>query len=588
MVGNKHPKLQPKTPVPSDIEVSQDIVNEVGLLPIEDVAQEAGLLPDEVIPWGIAKAKVHLKSTLDRLSDQTDGNYIVCTGINPTPLGEGKSTTTIGLAQALGAVLGKKSFACIRQPSQGPTFGIKGGAAGGGYAQVVPMEEFNLHLTGDIHAITAANNLLAAAIDTRMFHEDSQSDEALYKRLCLATGKPFNGIMKRRLVKLGIDPNKSPEELTPEERSKFARLDFDKSTITWQRVLDTCDRHLRGVKVGAGAKETIQPRGTVKGETPREQHHRDTGFDITVASEIMAVLALAKDLPDLREKLGSMVVGYSKSGEPITADDLGCGGALTVLMKDALLPTLMQTVERTPVLVHAGPFANIAIGNSSIVADKLALKLAGEDGYVVTEAGFGADIGMEKFFNIKCRESGLKPKCAVIVATVRALKMHGGGPPVSAGKPLAKEYTEENIPLVVEGCANLCKHIENAKKFGVQVVVAINQFKSDTAAEMEAIRKASMEAGAYDAVVSNHWAEGGKGAEALGRAVIAACSASKSEDFKYLYDLELPIREKVEIISKEIYGADGVDFSEVAEQQMAQYESSGFGNLPSKYHMDFG
>lgn len=579
MDGN-YPKLQPKTPVPSDIEVSQDIVNEVGLLPIEDVAREAGLLPDEVIPWGIAKAKVHLKKTLDRLSDQPDGNYIVCTGINPTPLGEGKSTTTIGLAQALGAILKKKSFACIRQPSQGPTFGIKGGAAGGGYAQVVPMEEFNLHLTGDIHAITAANNLLAAAIDTRMFHEDSQSDEALYKRLCLANGKPFNAIMKRRLTKLGIDTNKSPEELTPEERSKFARLDFDKSTITWQRVLDVCDRHLRGITVGCGSNETIQPRGTIKGETPREQHRRETGFDITVASEIMAVLALAKDLPDLREKLGSMVVGYSKSGEPITADDLGCGGALTVLMKDALLPTMMQTVERTPVLVHAGPFANIAIGNSSIVADRLALKLAGEDGYVVTEAGFGADIGMEKFFNIKCRESGLKPTCAVIVATVRALKMHGGGPPVSAGKPLAKEYTEENISLVVKGCANLCKHIENAKKFGVQVVVAINQFKSDTAAEMEAIRKASMDAGAYDAVVSNHWAEGGKGAEALGRAVIAACEAGKSEEFRYLYDLELPIRTKIEIISKEIYGADGVDFSELAAQQMAQYESSGFGNLP--------
>lgn len=395
MVGNNHPKLQPKTPVPSDIEVSQEIVREVGLLPIEDVSREAGLLPEEVIPWGIAKAKVHLKTTLDRLSGQPDGNYIVCTGINPTPLGEGKSTTTIGLAQALGAILQKKSFACIRQPSQGPTFGIKGGAAGGGYAQVIPMEEFNLHLTGDIHAITAANNLLAAAIDTRMFHEDSQSDDALYKRLCLANGKPFSPIMKKRLVKLGIDPSKSPEELTPEERSKFARLDFDKSTITWQRVLDTCDRHLRGVTIGCGANEKIQPRGTVKGETPREQHCRQTGFDITVASEIMAVLALAKDLPDLREKLGSMVVGYSNSGEPITADDLGCGGALTVLMKDALLPTLMQTVERTPVLVHAGPFANIAIGNSSIVADKLALKLVGEDGYVVTEAGFGADIGSE-------------------------------------------------------------------------------------------------------------------------------------------------------------------------------------------------
>jgi len=578
--ANGHPKLQPKTPVPSDIDISQDIVREVGLLPIETVASEAGLLPTEVIPWGIAKAKVQLNSTLQRLSDVPDGNYIVCTGINPTPLGEGKSTTTIGLAQALGAILDKKCFACIRQPSQGPTFGIKGGAAGGGYAQVVPMEEFNLHLTGDIHAITAANNLLAAAIDTRMFHEDSQSDEALYKRLCLANGKPFSPIMKRRLVKLGIDPEKSPEDLTPEERSKFARLDFDKSTITWQRVLDVCDRHLRKVTVGVGAKETIQPRGTVKGETPREQHSRDTGFDITVASEIMAVLALAKDLPDLREKLGAMVVGYSKAGEPITADDLGCGGALTVLMKDALLPTLMQTVERTPVLVHAGPFANIAIGNSSIVADRLALKLVGDGGYVVTEAGFGADIGMEKFFNIKCRKSGLKPKCAVIVATVRALKMHGGGPPVSAGKPLAKEYTEENIPLVTAGCGNLVKHIENARKFGVEVVVAINQFKSDTAAEMEVIRTASLAAGAFDAVVSNHWAEGGKGAEALGQAVVKACDANQAENFKYLYDLELPIREKVEIISKEIYGADGVDFSELAEQQMAQYESSGFGNLP--------
>jgi formyltetrahydrofolate synthetase len=395
-----HPKLQPKFPVPSDIEVSQDIVASPGLLPIADVAKEIGLQPDEVIPWGIAKAKIQLKSTLSRLDSSPDGNYIVCTGINPTPLGEGKSTTTIGLAQALGAVLGKKCVACIRQPSQGPTFGIKGGAAGGGYAQVVPMEEFNLHLTGDIHAITAANNLLAAAIDTRIFHEDSQSDEALYKRLCLATKKPFNAIMKKRLVKLGIDPNKSPEDLTPEERSKFARLDFDKSTITWQRVMDTCDRHLRKVTVGKGPNETIQPRGTVKGETPREQHSRETGFDITVASEIMAVLALAKDLPDLREKLGNMVVGYSKAGEPITADDLGCGGALTVLMKDALLPTLMQTVERTPVLVHAGPFANIAIGNSSIVADRLALKLVGEDGFVVTEAGFGADIGMESEYYV--------------------------------------------------------------------------------------------------------------------------------------------------------------------------------------------
>ncbi len=592
--GGHHPALKPKTPVPSDIQISQDVVREVGLLSIEQVASEAGILPDEFIPWGIAKAKVRLTPTLRRLSEtSSDGYYIVCTGINPTPLGEGKSTTTIGLAQALGAMLGKKCFACIRQPSQGPTFGIKGGAAGGGYAQVVPMEEFNLHLTGDIHAITAANNLLAAAIDTRMFHEDSQSDEALYKRLVRLSddegggGKDskacFTPIMKKRLVKLGIDPNKSPEKLTFEERSRFARLDFDKSTITWQRVLDTCDRHLRKITIGMGANETIQRRGTIKGVDPREQHCRETGFDITVASEIMAVLSLAKDLPDLRNKLGNMVVGYSKSGGmPITADDLGCGGALTVLMKDALLPTLMQTVERTPVLVHAGPFANIAIGNSSIVADKLALKLVGKDGFVITEAGFGADIGMEKFFNIKCRESGLKPNCAVIVATVRALKMHGGGPPVSAGRPLGKEYIEENIPLVSAGCCNLVKHIQNAKKFGVEVVVAINQFKTDTDAEMDAVRNASLAAGAFDAVVSNHWAEGGKGAEALARAVVSACEASNVENFQFLYDLDLPIRTKVETISKEIYGADGVDFSELAERQMDQYERSGFGNLPSE------
>ena len=331
------------------------------------------------------------------------------------------------------------------------------------------MEEFNLHLTGDIHAVTAANNLLAAAIDTRLFHEDSQSDDALFRRLCPA-GKGFTAIMKRRLTKLGIDPSKKPDELTVEEMSAFARLDFDKKTITWQRVMDTCDRHLRGITVGVGPKERVKPRGTEKG-TPKIQHSRETGFDITVASEVMTVLALSKDLSDMREKLGSMVVAYSNAKVPITADDMGCGGALAVLMKDALMPTLMQTVERTPVLVHAGPFANIATGNSSIIADEIALKLVGKDGYVVTEAGFGADIGMEKFFNIKCRASGLKPKCAVIVATIRALKMHGGGPSVTAGKPLAVEYVEENTDLVIKGVCNLVKHIENAKKFGVNVVV---------------------------------------------------------------------------------------------------------------------
>jgi formate--tetrahydrofolate ligase len=533
------------------------------------------LSDDEVIPWGIAKAKVTL-SARDRRKDQPDGNYVVVTGINPTPLGEGKSTTTIGLAQALGAILGKKTIACIRQPSQGPTFGIKGGAAGGGYAQVVPMEEFNLHLTGDIHAVTAANNLLAAAIDTRMFHEASQTDEALFRRLC-PDGKGFAPIMKRRLTKLGIDPEKKPSDLTPEEASAFARLDIDPDAITWQRVLDTCDRHLRRVTVGQGAGEKVKSK---EKEGERVQHDRQTGFDITVASEIMAVLALAKDLSDMREKLGAMVIGYSKKGSPVTADDLGCGGALTVLMKDAIMPTLMQSAERTPVFVHAGPFANIATGNSSVVADEIALKLVGEDGFCVTEAGFGADIGMEKFFNIKCRYSGLKPKAAVIVATVRALKMHGGGPPVSAGKPLQKEYTEENIELLEKGCVNLQKHIENAKKFGVNVVVAVNKFKTDTDAEIEVVKKAAIDVGAFDAVLSNHWAEGGAGAAKLAEAVVEACKANDEKSFRFLYDVNLTIKEKIDTISREIYGADGVDYSEVADKQIKQYEKAGFGSLP--------
>mmetsp|Transcript_17830 Transcript_17830/g.27727 ORF Transcript_17830/g.27727 Transcript_17830/m.27727 type:complete len:652 (-) Transcript_17830:117-2072(-) len=567
-----YPKLEPRTPVPSDIEVSQDIVK-LGLLPMKTLAENnLGLEEDEYLPWGVHKAKVKL-SVRDRLKDKPDGNYIVVTGINPTPLGEGKSTTTIGLAQALGASLGRKSLACIRQPSQGPTFGIKGGAAGGGYAQVVPMEEFNLHLTGDIHAVTAANNLLAAAVESRMFHEKSQSDENLFKRLC-PPGKGFSPVMKKRLEKLGIDPTKNPEELTSDEKSAFARLDIDPDTLTWQRVLDTCDRHLRKVEVGLGKSETTKAS---PGSTEREQHNRTTGFDITVASEVMAVLALTTSLTDMREKLGKMVVGYSKKGEPISADDLGCGGALTVLMKDAIMPTLMQTVEKTPVLVHAGPFANIATGNSSIVADQIALKLAD---YVVTEAGFGADIGMEKFMNIKCRESGLKPKCAVIVATVRALKMHGGGGAVSAGKPLPPEYKEENIELVKKGCCNLVKHIENALKFKVKVVVAINKFSTDTDAEINAVAEICKAAGAFDAVLANHWAEGGEGAKNLAIAVEKACAEANVDDFKFLYDVNCSIKDKIMAISKEIYGAKGVEYTELAEKQIEQYNTSGFSNLP--------
>lgn len=553
-----------RTPVPSDIEISQAIQP----APIADIASALGLEQDEFLPYGSNKAKVSL-SVRDRLAGNNDGNYVVVTGINPTPLGEGKSTTTIGLAQALGAHLGRKTIACIRQPSQGPTFGIKGGAAGGGYAQVVPMEEFNLHLTGDIHAIGAANNLLAAAIDTRMFHESQQSDKSLFNRLCPADkdgNRKFANVMLRRLKKLGIDKT-DPNELTEEEKARFVRLDIDASTVTWQRVLDVCDRFLRGVRIGVAKTEKFE---------------RDTGFDITVASEIMAVLALTTSLKDMREKLGALVIGLNKRGEPVTADDLGVGGALTVLMKDAIMPTLMQTVEETPVFVHAGPFANIAHGNSSIVADQIALKLTGEDGFCITEAGFGADIGMEKFFNIKCRYSGLTPQCAVIVATVRALKMHGGGPEVSAGSALDPVYKEENLDLVRAGTANLLHHVRNIRKYGVNPVVAINQFATDTPAELELVRSLCVEAGAFAACVANHWALGGAGATDLGNAVIAACEASRSagSPFRCLYPLDFSLKLKIETVCKEMYGASGVEYTELAESRLAAYTTAGYANLP--------
>jgi formyltetrahydrofolate synthetase len=553
--------LETKHPVPTDIDIAQ--AQQPNLKKIAQISEELGLLPEELMLYGDYKAKVRLE-VLDRLKDVPNGKYIDVTAITPTPLGEGKSTTMVGLSQALGAHLGKNVFTCIRQPSQGPTFGIKGGAAGGGYSQVVPMEDFNLHLTGDIHAITAANNLLAAAIDTRMYHESRQTDEALFRRLCPPAkdgSREFSYSMLKRLKKLGIDKT-DPNELTEDEIHRFVRLDIDPETITWRRVVDTNDRHLREIEIGLGPKE--------------HGHTRVTGFDITVASEIMAVLALTTSLADMRERFGRIVIGTSKQGEAVTAEDIGCAGAMTVLMKDAIMPTLMQTLEGTPAFVHAGPFANIAHGNSSIIADMIALKLAD---YVVTESGFGADIGMEKFFNIKCRYSGLIPNAVVLVATVRALKMHGGGPVVRAGTPLDPAYTEENLDLLRAGLGNLEVHIKNALGFGIPVVVAVNSFATDTQAEVELVRQAAIEAGAEDAVVSRHWMEGGKGAVDLAKAVVEACE--KPSDFKFLYPLEgTSIKDKIEIICAEIYGADGVDYEPLAERKIELYTKLGFDKLP--------
>ncbi|MBI4762575.1 MAG: formate--tetrahydrofolate ligase [Chloroflexota bacterium] len=565
----KPTKLKLVRPVPSDIEIAQA----AKLKPILQIAEELGIKESELELFGPYKAKIKLE-ILDRIGKRKDGKYIDVTAITPTPLGEGKTTTTVGLSQALGAHLGKKVMTVIRQPSQGPTFGIKGGAAGGGYSQIIPMEDFNLHLTGDIHAITAAHNLCAAALDVRIMHEaNTPDDNKLFDALCPPNKngeRKFSPTMLRRLKKLGIDKT-DPNDLTPEERRRFARLDMDYSGVQWRRVIDINDRMLREITVGQGKEEA--------------GFEHKSGYDITVASELMAILALTTSLEDMRERIGRMVVAVNRQGEPITAEDLGVAGAMTVLMKDAIKPNLMQTLEGTPAIVHAGPFANIAHGNSSIIADKIALKLAD---YVVTESGFGADIGMEKFMDIKCRYSGLIPHVVVLVATVRALKMHGGGPKVVAGKPLAHEYTEENLDLLRKGLPNLIQHIENARKFGVNVVVAVNSFATDTPAELELIRQAAIEAGAVDAVVSTHWMDGGKGAVKLAEAVVRACEMPSN--FRFLYDLELPIKDKIEIIAREIYRADGVDYTPEAEAKIEQFTKLGFANLPlcmAKTHLSF-
>jgi len=490
----------------SDIEIAQA----AKIKPVKEIAESIGIDQKYLELYGNYKAKVQLE-ILEDLKGKPNGKYIDVTAITPTPLGEGKTVTTIGLGQALNRI-GKKAITAIRQPSLGPVFGIKGGAAGGGYSQVIPMEDFNLHLTGDIHAVGMAHNLLAAFIDTHLMKGND----------------------------LNIDP----------------------FSITWNRVVDISDRVLRHIIVGLGGEANGLPR--------------ETGFDITVASEVMAILALTTSLKDLRERLGKIVVGSTRDGKPVTAEDLKCAGAMTVLMKDALKPNLLQTLEHGACFVHAGPFANIAHGNSSIVADQIAIKL-GE--YLITESGFGADMGAEKFMNIKCRYSGIKPDAVVIVCTVRALKMHGGGFSFIPGQAVDKEAMEKpNVAAVVKGCENLEKMIENMRLFGVPVVVAVNNFDKDTKEEIEAIRDHAKAAGAEDAIVSNVWLKGGEGGEELAETVVKA--AEKPSGFKFLYPLDWPIKKKIETIATKIYGADGVDYLPLAEKKIELYTKQGFDKLP--------
>jgi formate--tetrahydrofolate ligase len=490
----------------SDIEIAQA----AKMKNIKEIAEALGIDEKYLELYGNYKAKVQL-GILDELKSRPDGKYIDVTAITPTPLGEGKTVTTIGLSMALNKI-GKKAVTCIRQPSLGPVFGIKGGAAGGGYSQVLPMEDFNLHLTGDTHAVGLAHNLLAAFLDTHLMKGND----------------------------LNIDP----------------------FSITLNRVVDINDRVLRNIIVGLGGAANGLPR--------------ETGYDITVASEVMAILALTTSLKDLRQRLGKMVVGATYDGRPVTAEDLKVAGAMTVLLRDAIKPNLLQTVEHTPCFVHAGPFANIAHGNSSIIADLMAIKLGD---YVVTESGFGADMGAEKFMDIKCRYSGLKPDAVVIVCTVRALKMHGGGFEFIPGQPVNKELMEKpNIEAVVKGCSNLEKMIENMKLFGLQVVVAVNNFDSDTSEEIEAIRERAKAAGAEDAVVSKVWLKGGEGGVELAEAVVKA--AEKPSKFEFLYPLDWPIKKKIETIATKIYGADGVDYLPLAEKKIELYTRQGFDKLP--------
>jgi formyltetrahydrofolate synthetase len=504
----------------TDIEIAQKAV----LRPVSEIAARLGIPSDRVEPYGSYKAKIDWKLVKDPLPRRA--RYINVTAISPTPLGEGKTTTTVGLVQGLGR-LGAGAAASLRQPSMGPTFGIKGGAAGGGYSQVVPMEDFNLHLTGDIHAVSAAHNLAAAAVDARIYHE-SRWSESYFEKLGLR------------------------------------RLEADPYGVRIGRALDMNDRSLRRVILGLGDR----------GDGPLRQSR----FDIAVASEVMAILALARDMGDLRGRIGRMILADDKRGKPLSADDFGVAGAMTALLRDALKPNLLQTLEGQAAFVHAGPFANIAHGNSSVVADLIASRYTG---YLVTESGFGADMGLEKFCHIKCRVSGMIPDAVVLVATVRALKSHGGGPPVTPGKALPQAYREEDLALLGKGLSNLAAHLGIIRRFGLPALVAINAFPTDTEEEWDLVRDGALKAGAAEAVVCRHWAEGGKGAADLAAAVTRTVEGRTGPPgFRFLYREDAPLTEKIETLAGEVYGADGVDYAAGVREALEKMEDQGFGALP--------
>jgi len=482
---------------------------------IEVLAKELGLEGDELIPMGNYLGKVDYLKVLDRLKDAGQGKYVDVTAITPTPLGEGKTTTTIGLVQGLGK-LGRKAVGAIRQPSGGPIFNIKGSAAGGGLSQCIPLTPFSIRLTGDIDSITNAHNLAMVALTSRMQHENNYDDE--------------------KLAKLNL-----------------RRIDVDPERVQTKWAIDFCAQSLRNITIGKGDK--------------MDGFEMESGFQITASSEIMAILAVANDLADMRRRMGKIVMAYDKKGNPVTTADLEVDGAMTAWMVNAINPNLIQTIEGQPVFVHAGPFANIAIGQSSIIADRIGLKL---NDYLVTESGFGADIGFEKFWNLKCRFSGLVPNAVVIVATIRALKMHGGGPNVKPGVPLDEAYTRENLGLLEKGCENLICHIETVRASGVRPVVCINSFYTDTKAEIELVRKVAQQNGAL-AALSQHWLKGGAGAIELAQAVVTACD--EKNDFKFLYEMDTPLSERIELIAKKIYGAKGVTYSDEAKAKLKRYES---------------